>query len=354
MQAGEVIICEGYTDVIGFFTAGMPRAVATCGTALTEEHFRLLARFAKRVVLAFDADAAGQSAAARFYEWERRHELEVAVAALPPGSDPAELAETRPRGAEGGGRRSAGPSWLSGSSGRSPPVSCKTGEGRARAAEAAVAMVAEHPNELVRDQYLVTVADRTRLEAERLRPRLEVLVKAFESGSKALAGAGERHDRAHNLGRGTAVGAGRREAGSDAARRRPPADRLEAGASGRTCRARCSGRLRRPCTRRARSGHMAGRVHVVLFADPSQRAALRALWPRASLHEAIEGADDEVADLLRRWRWPSPRPTRTRRSSPSRVRRPRWPSARSRQKPARPRRKGTPAGSPPPEAPSPG
>ena len=96
VQTGEVIICEGYTDVIGFFTAGMPRAVATCGTSLTEEHFRLLSRFAKRVVLAFDADAAGQQAAARFYEWERRHELEVAVAALPLGCDPADLAKRDP------------------------------------------------------------------------------------------------------------------------------------------------------------------------------------------------------------------------------------------------------------------
>ena len=85
VQTSEAIICEGYTDVIGLFTAGLPRAVATCGTALTEEHFRLLGRFAKRVVSAFDADAAGQSAAARFYEWEKRHELEVAVAALPAG-----------------------------------------------------------------------------------------------------------------------------------------------------------------------------------------------------------------------------------------------------------------------------
>ena len=97
VQTGEAVICEGYTDVIGFFTAGLPRAVATCGTALTEEHFRLLARFAKRVVLAFDADAAGQSAAARFYEWERRHELEVAVAALPAGSDPADIAMSEPQ-----------------------------------------------------------------------------------------------------------------------------------------------------------------------------------------------------------------------------------------------------------------
>ena len=72
VNADEVIVCEGYTDVIGFAAAGLPRAVATCGTSLTEEHFQALQSFARRIVLAFDADAAGQNAAARFYEWERK------------------------------------------------------------------------------------------------------------------------------------------------------------------------------------------------------------------------------------------------------------------------------------------
>ena len=96
IASGEVVVCEGYTDVIGFFEAGVPRAVATCGTALAEEHVRLLKNFATRVVLAFDADGAGQSAAGRFYEWERKLEIDVAVAALPPGSDPADLARSDP------------------------------------------------------------------------------------------------------------------------------------------------------------------------------------------------------------------------------------------------------------------
>ena len=96
VASGEVVVCEGYTDVIGFFAAGVPRAVATCGTALAEEHFKLLRNFGKRIVLAYDADNAGQSAVARVYEWERRHEVEVAVAAFPSGSDPGELARTDP------------------------------------------------------------------------------------------------------------------------------------------------------------------------------------------------------------------------------------------------------------------
>ena len=48
------------------------------------------------MVLAFDADAAGQNAAARFYQWERELELDVAVAALPAGVDPGDLAYSDP------------------------------------------------------------------------------------------------------------------------------------------------------------------------------------------------------------------------------------------------------------------
>ena len=66
----EIIVCEGYTDVIGFHQAGIERAVATCGTAMTPDHARKLSRFAPRVVLAFDADGAGQAAAERVYAWE--------------------------------------------------------------------------------------------------------------------------------------------------------------------------------------------------------------------------------------------------------------------------------------------
>ncbi|GIT46388.1 MAG: hypothetical protein Ct9H300mP12_09730 [Acidimicrobiales bacterium] len=86
----ELVVCEGYTDVIGCHLVGIERAVATCGTALTPSHARLIGRFAKRVVLAFDADGAGQAAAERVYAWEEEFGLQFAVAALPEGADPGE------------------------------------------------------------------------------------------------------------------------------------------------------------------------------------------------------------------------------------------------------------------------
>lgn len=171
VEADEAIVCEGYTDVIGFAAAGMPRAVATCGTALTEEHVRMLKRFAGRVVIAFDADSAGQAAAERFYEWERAYDIELVVADLPVGVDPADLARTD-QPALRKAVEHAVPflgfrvDRVLGQATMSSP------ERRARAAEAALAVIAEHPSELVRDQYVMQVADRCQVDADRLRVAL--------------------------------------------------------------------------------------------------------------------------------------------------------------------------------------
>ena len=91
---GEVVICEGYTDVMAFVLAGAPNAVATCGTALADEHFQILKNLARKVVLAYDADSAGQAAAEKWYQWEQRYEMQVQVADLPAGRDPATSGRT--------------------------------------------------------------------------------------------------------------------------------------------------------------------------------------------------------------------------------------------------------------------
>jgi DNA primase len=176
IRSGEIIVCEGYTDVIAFFSAGMPRAVATCGTALGEEHFRTMRNFAKRIVLAYDADQAGQSAAASVYQWERQHEVDVAVARLPKGSDPAELAQKDPEAL-----RTAIAAAVPFLQFRLERVldsaNLATAEGRARAAELAMDLLAEHPSDLVRDQYLMQVADRLRLELTALRPKVAEIAR---------------------------------------------------------------------------------------------------------------------------------------------------------------------------------
>jgi DNA primase len=176
IKSDQIIVCEGYTDVIAFFAAGMPRAVATCGTALGEEHFKTMRNFAKRIVLAYDADKAGQSAAASVYQWERQNEVDVYVARLPKGSDPAELAQNDPAALRAS-ITDAVPFLRFRLDRVLDDANLATAEGRIRAAERAMGVLAEHPSELVRDEYLMQVADTLRLEPSQLRPRVAELVR---------------------------------------------------------------------------------------------------------------------------------------------------------------------------------
>jgi DNA primase len=157
VAADQVIVCEGYTDVIGFHRAGVKRAVATCGTALTEDHVRLLKRYATQVVLAFDADAAGQGAAQRFYEWEERYQVRVSVARFPDGKDPGELSLSDPEGL-----RHAVEQALPFLGFRVNRVlnsrKLRSPEDRAQIAGEAMALVNEHPNAEVRKLYAGQVA----------------------------------------------------------------------------------------------------------------------------------------------------------------------------------------------------
>ncbi len=96
IDSKTAVIVEGYTDVIACHQAGAKNVVATLGTALTSEHVRELRRYAEKVVLVFDADAAGQKAADRAVELFLAGELDVAIAILPQGEkggglDPADL-----------------------------------------------------------------------------------------------------------------------------------------------------------------------------------------------------------------------------------------------------------------------
>jgi DNA primase len=94
-EDSPAVIVEGYTDVIAMHQAGITTAIATCGTALGDGHFDLLRRFSERVVLAFDADEAGSRAALRGDQLETpfRLDLDLRVAVMPDGLDPADLVQ---------------------------------------------------------------------------------------------------------------------------------------------------------------------------------------------------------------------------------------------------------------------
>jgi DNA primase len=254
VTADQAVVCEGYTDVIGLARSGVPRAVATCGTALTEEHLRLLRKFARRIVLAFDADAAGQHAAERLYAWERSLDVDLSVAALPEGVDPGDLAQRDPDGL----RRAvdeAVPFLRFRMNRVLAAATLGTPEGRARAAESALAVIGEHPSELVRDQYLMELADVVRIDPSRLREQLR-------SGGR----------------RGPVAPDARRPA--TGGRDNPELEALRHAVHDRD--------------------EVAPFLEEVLFADERNAAAFRALAGARDLHEALATADPGAAEVLQR------------------------------------------------------
>ena len=254
---GEVVICEGYTDVMAFALAGVPVAVATCGTALADDHFTALKNLARKVTLAYDADAAGQAAAERCYQWEQRFEVQFQVADLPPGRDPADVWKDDPEQLVGAVKQ-ATPFLEFRIDRLVKAADLSSLEGRARAAEQAAALVGEHPSDLVRDQYVMKLSSRLDIEPDRLR--------------EAVA---RSRDRAH-----VRPAARERVAGADVR----PVDRRELDA--------LRWAVHVPEV-------MSGRLDAALFADPVARSAFEGLteWP---WHECLERVDPQAGVLLQR------------------------------------------------------
>lgn len=95
----DLVMVEGYTDVIGLYEAGVTNAVASLGTALTQQQARLLKRYVGNVYIAYDGDAAGQNATIRGLDILTQEGLNVRVIVFPNGQDPDEFA--RASGKEG-------------------------------------------------------------------------------------------------------------------------------------------------------------------------------------------------------------------------------------------------------------
>lgn len=274
VRADEVIICEGYTDVMGFAEAGLGRAVATCGTALTEDHIRLLSRFAKRMVLAFDADSAGQNAAERIYEWEQAYEMDVAVARLPDGVDPADLARSDPEALASAVDEAQ--AFMSFRLGRVlDAADLESAEGRARAATRAMGVVREHPSDLVRDQYVMEVAGQTKSDPARLRQILLAPAPPAEP---------ERRTDRYNEDRNGASGY--------IDESQMPAEQLPV--------FRIADNTETQVLRLAihQPVHIPAYVNDQMFGNLHHRLAFNALLEGETLHDAIENADPQVAQVL--------------------------------------------------------
>jgi DNA primase len=278
---GEVIVCEGYTDVMAFALAGAPNAVATCGTALTDDHVRALKNLARRVVLAYDADSAGQGAAEKWFEWEAEYDIELRVAALPAGKDPADVfhdsPETLVRAVE-----QATPflqfrlDRLFGSSDLGTP------EGRGRAGQAAAKIVAQHPNELVRDQYVMQLAAKLGIEADVLRQTVAgAAAGARGSGGRSAPARDEQRRRYQP----TAPNRDDDVADAPRVRHSRPIDRRELD-------------LLRWAIHEPEV--VADWLDASLFADPTARAVFELLAQSATFREAVDASEGDVRDVLER------------------------------------------------------
>jgi len=163
----RVFIVEGYTDVLALHQSGITNAVASMGTALTEQQLREISRFSRNIFLAFDADAAGQAAMLRALGLARRLNLSVRVIQLPQERDPADLVLS-----------ANGPETFRDLADRAPSLleyqvqstlsaaGLDSSQGRVQAFSALKPVLAEATSSIERDEQLRIIADRLRLSPE--------------------------------------------------------------------------------------------------------------------------------------------------------------------------------------------
>ena len=167
-QSGEVILVEGYFDQLALYRAGFAQVVATCGTALTADHARLLKRYVQRVILLFDQDAAGRQATFRAMSVLQEEGVPALVVELPQGDDPDSYLQHHGSDAfreKLSGARSAMDLYME-------DRLAEAGNGieqKARAAEQVVEKMLSLSSELEQDLYLKELSRRSGIELELLK-----------------------------------------------------------------------------------------------------------------------------------------------------------------------------------------
>jgi len=179
-RSGEAIVVEGYFDQLALFRAGFHNAVATCGTALTTEQAHLLKRFANRVLMLFDQDAAGQKATFRAMDVLLAEGLGAAVVALEPGDDPDSFLR-RHSAADLQARLDAARPVLEVYMDTVLTAHGPAIEGRARAAEEILGKLRLLASDIERDLYLRELAQRTGLDEALLRGKTAAPARKVEA-----------------------------------------------------------------------------------------------------------------------------------------------------------------------------
>jgi DNA primase len=188
------IVVEGYTDVIALHEAGVTEAVATNGVALGASHFELLKKFSQRAVLMFDADDAGVGATERGFALQHKLGLEVLVAPLPPGRDPADFVAEDGADAVRKVIEAAQPLMEFKLEQTIATHALDTPEAKGRAVRAAAEVLGWHPDPVARHEYAFMAARRIGVDVD----AVHRVISEGRSAGRAPADDGEG-DRVRRL-----------------------------------------------------------------------------------------------------------------------------------------------------------
>lgn len=175
----QVVVVEGYTDVMAMHLAGVTTAVAACGTAFGEEHIGVLRRYLLdsefvrgEVIYVFDGDAAGQQAARKAFDSDQKFAAHTFVAVAPGGMDPCELRQQRGDQAVADLVRSRKPLFRFAIGRTLDEFDLDTVEGRTAALTAATPLVARIKEPTARAGYVRELSERVGVDAREIDRRV--------------------------------------------------------------------------------------------------------------------------------------------------------------------------------------
>lgn len=181
----QVVVVEGYTDVMAMHLAGVPTAVAACGTAFGEQHVEVLRRYLMdselmhgEVIYVFDGDAAGQAAALKAFDSDQRFATNTFVAIAPGGMDPCEMRQARGDAALRALVESRTPLFRFAIKHTLEGFNLETVEGRTTALAAAAPLVARIKEPTARSGYVRELAERVGVETAAVESAVRAARKA--------------------------------------------------------------------------------------------------------------------------------------------------------------------------------
>jgi len=181
-RAGNIILCEGYMDVIAMHQAGFTQAVASLGTAFTSGQAMLVKRFAKRIYLAYDSDGAGTNAALRAIEILRAMDMSCRIINMEPYKDPDEFIKNLGKDAFNERIENAENSFFFELRILERDFDLKEPESRTEFTKKIAEKLCGFEEEVERENYIIAVADKYSIPTEQLR---RLVITTAATGIKA-------------------------------------------------------------------------------------------------------------------------------------------------------------------------